>query len=188
MGDNNEKIIILLTILGLSVSCVGCASNNKAKSSPYASSSGGSITQKDSSSNSSDSNEIKYEYNVGDVIKLKGEEVTVTNVKKNYKPSSAYSKPKNGNQFVKVTITIKNISEDNISISPFEFTLLNSKGVLENIDGGTYALLDRLESTKLVKGKTKSGSLVFQAPKDDANLKLVYKPSLWKNAEVKIRL
>lgn len=173
-----KKIIVLLIALGLSVSCVGCG-NNKTKE---------SSTTSNSSSNSSDSNKLKDEYNVGEVIKFEGEEFTVTNVDKNHKSSNQYIKPKEGKQFVKVSVTIKNISDDKISVNPLEFKLLNSNGELAEIDGETYLLKDQFDSAELVKGGTKSGSIVFQAPKDDNGLKLVYKPNLLKDVEVKIKL
>ena len=64
----------------------------------------------------------------------------------------------------------------------------NSKGSIESISSTTYSLKDVFDNVKLVPGGEKSGSMVFEAPKDDKELKLVYKSSLFSSKELKINL
>lgn len=125
---------------------------------------------------------------MGDVINFEGEEVTVTNVERNYDTGNQYSTPKTGNEFVKITVNIKNISNKEISVGAHEFELQNSKGSIESIASPTYSLEDVFDNAKLISDGEKSGSMIFEAPKDDEGLKLVYKPSFLSSKELKISL
>ena len=63
----------------------------------------------------------------------------------------------------------------------------DSNGAMES-----YAFItnndDHLGSGDLIKGGKKTGSLVFEVPKDDKGLVLHYKPSYFSGDEVKIKL
>ena len=175
-----KKILTMIIVLALPLAFVGCGSEKTQESSSSSSSSSSSLESTQESK--------ETEYKVGDVINFEGEEVTVTNVEKNYDTGNQYLTPKTGNEFVKVTINIKNISNNEISVGAFEFELQNSKGSIENIVSPTYSLEDVFDNAKLVPGGERSGSMIFEAPKDDTGLKLVYKPSFLSSKELKINL
>ena len=52
----------------------------------------------------------------------------------------------------------------------------------------TYSLEDYLDLDKLAPNGEVSGSLIFEVPKGDSNLKLKYKPSFWSSKNIIIKL
>lgn len=125
-------------------------------------------------SENKNNNSESTEFKVGDVISFDGKEVSVLNVTRNYN-AGKYRKPKSGNEFIKVTVKIENKSDSDISAACYDFEVQDSNGALENCSW--FGEDDAFESTTLVPGGKRSGSLFFEVPKGDQNLKLVYKPS-----------
>lgn len=175
-----RKILVFLLIAMLSVACVGCGNNNSSNTDTPPS------TSNDISNTTNQNNQSNSEHKVGDVVNVKNEELTVTDVQRNYKTGNEYTKAETGNEFVKVTVKIKNNSDDKISVSPLEFKVLDSNGVYH--DYNYLVLKEPLKSVDLAKGGSISGSVAFEVPKNDTNLKLVYTPSLWSDEQVEIKL
>ena len=145
-------------------------------------SNGSSQTQKGDSKK-----EEKTEFNVGDIIAFDGKELTVEKVERNWNSGNAYLKPKDGKEYVKVSVKIKNKSETEMNYNVFEFKAEDSNGAAENADMQTYSLPDSLGSGDLVKGGKKSGSMIFEVPAG-SSLKLHYQPSFWSNKKVIVNL
>jgi len=134
-------------------------------------SNGSSQTQKGDSKK-----EEKTEFNVGDIIAFDGKELTVEKVERNWNSGNAYLKPKDGKEYVKVSVKIENKSETEMNYNVFEFKAEE-----------TYSLPDSLGSGDLVKGGKKSGSMIFEVPAG-SSLKLHYQPSFWSNKKVIVNL
>ena len=145
-------------------------------------SNGSSQTQKGDSKK-----EEKTEFNVGDIIAFDGKELTVEKVERNWNSGNAYLKPKDGKEYVKVSVKIENKSETEMNYNVFEFKAEDSNGAAESADGQTYSLPDSLGSGDLVKGGKKSGSMIFEVPAG-SSLKLHYQPSFWSNKKVIVNL
>lgn len=191
-----KKYLLMLIAAGISLNLVGCDSSSSSTSSK----SSGSNTDSSTSSSSSDTNSSASEdsnksvehrvgetkeYKVGDTIAIDGEELIVTEVKRDYKSGKEYYKPASGNEYVKVNVTIKNNSGDAISVSPSEFKIIDSNGVYHDRN---YILNNPLANTKLSNGGNISGSITFEVPKDDINLTLVYSPSYYSDNYVEVKL
>ena len=131
--------------------------------------------------------EEKTEFNVGDIIAFDGKELTVEKVERNWNSGNAYLKPKDGKEYVKVSVKIENKSETEMNYNVFEFKAEDSNGAAESADGQTYSLPDSLGSGDLVKGGKKSGSMIFEVPAG-SSLKLHYQPSFWSNKKVVVNL
>ncbi len=208
-----KKYLLMLIAAGISISLVGCGSsksdtnskssnsntessasssnsNSNSKSSNSNTESSASSSNSNSNSNSdtknsnTDSNK-KVEHKVGEAIDIKGEELTVKTVTKDYKSGNQFLKPESGNQYVKIDVTIKNNTDDSIDVSSYEFKILDSNGVYHDTN---YILNNSLSSTKVEKGGVLSGSISFEVPKNDNELKLVYTPSFWSDENVEIKL
>ena len=141
-----------------------------------------------SSSQDSKNQESTNEFKVGDIISFDDKEVTVTNVARNYNTGNEFSKPKDGKEFVKVTVEIKNKSKSDISYNTFDFKIKNSDGALQGAEAETYSLSDSLSSGQLSENGKIKGSMVFEVPKGDKNLSLKYSPSFWSNKNIEIKL
>lgn len=175
----NCALAIIGMILSVITICLGFSINNSISD----------TFNKDSkpiSSNSSESN--NNEFKVGDVISFDDKEVTVTNLTRNYNTGNQFSKPKDGKEFVKVTVEIKNKSKSDISYNTFDFKIKNSDGALQDAEAETYSLSDSLSSGQLSENGKIKGSMVFEVPKGDKNLSLKYSPSFWSNKNIEIKL
>ena len=137
--------------------------------------------------NSEKKKEEKTEFNVGDIIAFDGKELTVEKVERNWKSEKAYIKPKDGKEYVKVSVKIENKSETEMNYNVFEFKAEDSNGAAERFNFQTYSLPDSLGSGNLVKGGKKSGSMIFEVPAG-SSLKLHYQPSFWSNKKVIVNL
>ena len=137
--------------------------------------------------NSQSKKEEKTKFNVGDIIAFDGKELTVEKVERNWNSGNAYLKPKDGKEYVKVSVKIENKSETEMNYNVFEFKAEDSNGAAESADGQTYSLPDSLGSGDLVKGGKKSGSMIFEVPAG-SSLKLHYQPSFWSNKKVIVNL
>ena len=131
--------------------------------------------------------EEKTEFNVGDIIAFDGKELTVEKVERNWKSEKTYIKPKDGKEYVKVSVKIENKSETEMNYNVFEFKVEDFNGAAERFDFQTYSLPDSLGSGNLVKGGKKSGSMIFEVPAG-SSLKLHYQPSFWSNKKVIVNL
>ena len=127
------------------------------------------------------------EIKLGDVISFDDKEVTVTNLTRNYNTGDEFSRPKDGQEFVKVTVKIKNKSNDDISYDAFDFEIKTGEGLLQS-ESWLATPDDSLGSGKLSKNGEIRGSMVFEVPKGDKNLSLRYSPSFWSNKNIKIKL
>ena len=137
--------------------------------------------------NSEKKKEEKTEFNVGDIIAFDGKELTVEKVERNWNSGNSYLKPKDGKEYVKVSVKIENKSETEMNYNVFEFKAEDSNGAAENANMQTYSLPDSLGSGDLVKGGKKSGSMIFEVPAG-SSLKLHYQPSFWSNKKVIVNL
>ena len=137
--------------------------------------------------NSEKKKEEKTEFKVGDIIAFDGKELTVEKVERNWKSEKTYIKPKDGKEYVKVSVKIENKSETEMNYNVFEFKVEDFNGAAERFDFQTYSLPDSLGSGNLVKGGKKSGSMIFEVPAG-SSLKLHYQPSFWSNKKVIVNL
>jgi hypothetical protein len=126
-------------------------------------------------------------YSLGDKVDLNGTIVTVKEVEKSL--GNDFDEPKEGMEYVIVTINIQNGSNDTISYNPFDFKIQNSNGQITDM---AFSIIDSdtaLESGELAPGGTVEGTIVFEEPIDDPALVLIFQPSFWFDDEVvKIRL
>ena len=147
------------------------------------------VTTNTTSNESSNSVDISGKvFQVGESVESNGRILTVTKVDRNYDTGNQFSQPKTGREFVKATIEIENNSNSEISYSPFEFKVQDSNGNQKDLDAGTYSLDLPFESGSLAGGGKVSGDMLFEVPKDDQNLTLIYTSSFWGNQKINIQL
>ncbi len=130
--------------------------------------------------------ETKTEYNKGEEAILGNGAITVTKVEKS--KGNDWDKPKSGKEFVIVSVTIENKGNDNLSYNPLYFKMQNSQGQQENMTFSTIDQDTALQSGELIPGGKVSGTIIFEQPKDDKGLILIYNDSIWSSKELKIKL
>lgn len=158
--DSNYKkklivaIIIVASIVALFVGCVIVVSSHFNNNYDY--------------EVSSDSKNNKF--NIGDKILYKG---IIYQIKSAYAVDGTdYKKPKEGNQFILVNISMENDDKKKVPYSYKNWKMSNSKNEESSRIFTPVNASTALYSGTLVIGSTKSGSLVFEQPKDDEKLEL----------------
>lgn len=142
---------------------------------------GGSDSSSPTTKNSADktaSNEQKTEFAKGEVISFDKRDLTVTKVQRDYQTGNQFAQPESGNEFVIVTVTLKNNSDASMTYNTFDFKLQDSDGVQKDED--IMALSEgKLNSGSLAPGGTVTGKIGYQVSKGDSGLKLIYNGSLF---------
>ncbi len=87
---------------------------------------------------------------------------------------NSYKSPKEGNQFLIVTVYIRNNSSKKVSYSYENWTMSNSKGEEKKRFFSSINVDDALYSGQLVIGGIKTGSMVFEQPINDSKLRMNY--------------
>ena len=131
----------------------------------------------------SDEEEIENsEFAVGEKVEFEGQIVEITDVE--FSNGEDFDTPAEGNEYVIVHVRIENESDEKISYNPYNFSMENSNGQIEN---QSFTIIDTdtaLSSGELRGGGNVEGTLVFEQPIDDGGLKLIFEPSFWSADEV----
>jgi hypothetical protein len=161
-----KKSIIAALLLGTlitAVSLTGCSSDTSSKATkvtPTSSETLSSAAAKDET------------FKVGDTIKVNGAELTVKKVAKSQ--GSEYDEPKSGNEFVIVSVSIKNIGTNQLAYNPYYFKMKNSQGQITEETITSVNQDTQLQSGELASGGSVSGDVIFEEPKGDKGLVLQY--------------
>ena len=118
------------------------------------------------------SGDSKTSFKIGETAVFDGVDYTVTKVK--YSNGNDWDQPTSGKKYVIVTIKIDNESDSKISYNSFDWKMLNYQGQ-EDDEAFTIINTDtELSSGDLAAGGTKTGTMVFEEPKEGTTLKLLY--------------
>lgn len=121
----------------------------------------------------SDKENRKKEFTQSEVASYEDIEYSITKVERT-QGTSEYIKPKEGYEYVKVTLKISNRSDKKISYNALDWQMVNSNGIEDA--WGSYTVDDdiTLNSGELDAGGTVEGVLVWEEPINDSNLRLRY--------------
>ncbi len=114
--------------------------------------------------------------------------VTVTINSVQHSAGGEYEKPKSGNEYLIVNVTLKNNSKAKVSYNPLYFGAKDSKG---NITNSGYASVNRdtaLSYGDLAAGGEVTGSLLFEVPTGDNNIYLLYNYEILGDKDVSIKI
>lgn len=111
-------------------------------------------------------------FSMNDVISYNGVDYKI--VKVDTSNGNSYKSPKDGNQFLIVTVYIKNNTDDKVLYSYENWTMSNSKGEEKKRIFSSINVDNALYSGELVIGGIKTGSMVFEQPINDSKLILNY--------------
>lgn len=111
-------------------------------------------------------------YRIGETAKVGDLEITVNSIERNFSTGNRYDTPDDGYEYVKVSLTIANNSDEKAEYSPLDFEMEDGDGDIHSY--ATSLQSDHLKSGSLAPGGKKSGSLVFEVPIGDKELTLHY--------------
>lgn len=138
-------------------------------------------------SSSADKKSEQTVFKPGDTIEFDKKKVIVAVPERKWDSGNQFIQPENGNEFVKVQVTIENNSDSEAMYNSFDWKLQDSKGVIKDVDGSIFTIDGALDSGQLAPKGTVSGFLVFQVPADDVGLTLRYSPSFWSEKKVEVK-
>ncbi len=153
-----KKVVVFGTLFIMIFSLVSCGDSETATSKP-----------KDDKK-TEQKKENKTEFSQDEVAIYKDVNYTITKVSKSL--GDEFNKPKDGKEFVIISLKIENKSDKKVSYNPFYWKIENGNGQEEDqsifgADNDTS-----LESGDLKSGGFVEGTICFEAPKGDNNLKL----------------
>lgn len=167
-----KGLIVLLsaTVIGASI-FVGCGSDTP---------------KKVESQGQEQKQENKTEtFKVGDTVKTKNFNITVNKVETS--EGGEYIKPKEGNEFLKVDITVENISDKSQTVSSvmmFKVVDKDGRSYDQAFAGEQNGRLDG----EVGAGRKMTGEYVVEVPKGDTGLQLEFDSSILSSGQVVVDL
>jgi hypothetical protein len=140
----------------------------------------------ETSKDSKEEDITEKEFSVGDKVKLESNVLTVKEVKKSQ--GDEFDRPKEGYEYVILSVEIENDGDDRISYNPYDFEMSNSQGNITDITFTTIDTDTALSSGELAPGGKVSGTLAFEQPINDTKLQLLYTPSFWSDKTITINI
>src|SRR5690625_5549955 len=126
--------------------------------------------------------EEKTEFDIDEKVELDNLLVQVTDVEKS--DGDDFDKPKEGNEFVIVHVSIENNGDEEVSYNPLDFKMKNSNGQIEDSTFTTIDSDSSLSSGELAPEGNVSGTIAFEQPIDDEELQLIFEASFWSDKEI----
>ena len=122
-------------------------------------------------------------YKKGDIVSMDGVNIQVTEIK-DYVSSNTYMKPKAGNRVLVIMVAEENISNEDKSYNPLNYTLKDKDGAEYERDYSD--ITPSFSSGTMQPTKKAKGYLAFTVPTRVINsqLELSYSPSLFSSSEV----
>lgn len=164
--------VILIVLLAFFVLMAIFSDDNELSSEPNNNTNSSETSTNNNKNTTKKEEKQKKEYNKNETVIYKGVKYSVTNVK--YSNGSDWDNPADGKEYVIVTIKIENTSDKKISYNVYDWKMRNSQGQEESEAFTTIDNDTNLSSGDLAVGGTKEGTLVFEEPKNDSSLKLLY--------------
>lgn len=185
------KIWLIVLIVIAAMIIIGAIIPDSSSSTDNTPSSVGQSSQNDGANSQTSTNEDsqseKTEFKQSETVSYQGVEYTVTDVQKT--TGDEFDQPRDGYEYVIVSVKIENKSEEKISYNPLDWKMENSNGQEES---QTFTIIDSntaLSSGDLNPGGNVEGTIAFEQPKGDTGLKLNYYGNIFnENASFKIKI
>lgn len=120
--------------------------------------------------------DAKKDFSQGETAVFGTLEVKINSVERNYAPESSFYQPEDGNEYIVLNVTVKNVGDENEYVSPYSFTV-NDNGIA--VDGALVPVDSELESGDLSPGASTTGNIVYEVTKDASNLKLQHEVTVF---------
>jgi len=144
------------------------------------------VANEEEPENVTENDEGKTEFGINEKIEFEGRILEVTDVE--FSDGTEFDKPKEGMEYVIVSVTIENNSDKELSYNPFDFKMQNSQGQIVDQAFTIVNSDTSLSSGDLAPGGSVSGTIAFEQPKADPELQLIFEPSFWSNKRVTVSL
>ena len=133
---------------------------------------GGTTSSASSSKSTSKKQEKKTVFAVGEPATIKDTEITLVSYERS--AGDEWDSPKEGMEYIIVTVKYRNVGDENITFNPYDFKMKNSQGQIESQAFSIINTETALSSGELAAGGEKTGTIVFEQPVGDTGLVLQY--------------
>jgi len=121
--------------------------------------------------------DAKKDFSKGSTATFGDFEVVVKSVTRDYASTDSYTQPSDGNEFVVVKVSVKNVTDSTQSFTKYDLKLID--GGVAN-DASFVASVDpSFTGGSLVAGGTAEGNIVFEAKQGASGLKLQYETTVY---------
>ena len=118
-------------------------------------------------------------FKVGDILKDKDMQIVYISSGV-YHSDNSFMQPKEGNQYIFLKFAFTNLSKKDDSVSTYSFEAYADGFACEAFYGGD----DDLSAT-LSSGRTETGCVYFEVPKDAKDIEIEYEPNIFSDRKVK---
>lgn len=116
-------------------------------------------------------------YAVGETLEFDGGTMTVESAAGNYRPTdSDMFQPADGNELMKVTVTLTNTGEQALAYNALDWQIQNGSDEPANVAGVTYSVEGTVDSGELAPGDSITADLYYEVPERDSGLTLQFTP------------
>lgn len=168
-GGILKWVVIGVLVLGIASAAIGSSKNKptaeKSNTNTTETSTNTAVETKDKKSDT--------DYVQSDVVTFKDVKYSVVSVEKT-QGENQFCKPKDGKEYVKVTIKIENHSKEKISYNSLNWRMVNSNGDEDTFGTFTCDDVEYFSAGDLDAGGTKEGTMVWEQAIGDTNLRLRY--------------
>ncbi len=128
-----------------------------------------------------DMSKAKKDFAKGDTAVFDNLEVKVNSVERNFTPTSGFA-PDEGNEYIVVNLTVKNIGDESETVSDYIFSL-NESGITNSASYVSAA--PDFKSGELTTGASTTGNIVYEVTKGATDLKIQYDVTLYTGYDTK---
>lgn len=132
-----------------------------------------SVSSGDGTTNSTTTQNKNVTVNKGDVLTTSNLEITYNECGE-YKGYSQYFAPESGNKIIYIEITAKCISDSDAYITMYDFECY-----ADDVSAEQYFGADDDISATLSSGRSATGRVYFEVPKDAENIEIEYETDFW---------
>lgn len=142
-------------------------------------------TDKDKNDSRADSQKKDIEVGVGQTATISDVNMTVTSVEKKTEIGE-FDKAASGKNYVIANVTIENKSDRSQPFSSFDFRIQTAGGQV--LDTTFSTVEPRLETGDLVSGGKSTGNIVFEAPTEEGQQYIIWKPGMFESERAVIKI
>lgn len=106
-------------------------------------------------------------------------EVKINSVTRNYVPESSFYQPEEGNEYIVLNITVKNVGDENEIVGPYAFSVKDAGAAT---DSAFVTVSPEFKSDTLYPQASITGNIVYEVTKDSTDLKLQYETVVYDSA------
>jgi hypothetical protein len=182
-----KKVLLIIGVIVVVIIVIGVVAGTGEESSTTETSKDNQQTQekKVRFEGRADAQDNDTELLVNESAEIKGMKIIATKVDRKTRLGE-FQEADSGKEYVIVTISLENVSDEAIPYNEYDFRIQTSGGQV--LDPAFAVSEGGLDSGDLIGGGKISGTVTFEPPKEQGHQYLIYKPSAWSSDRVIVQI